>query len=290
MRRSAIVRIVIFSIAIFLMLGILIVGIAAGYLALNDEFMSNFSSDAIISGETEAVTQIAAEDVSEIEIDWVSGNIKIVGTDSTNQITISESLVEDKEYEMVCKREGRKLIIVFCSKKINWGVNIPFSKDLIIEVPMGWICQGVELDTASADLLISDVNINELDIDSASGKCQILQCNITDMDIDTASGDIYFEGQLGNLELDAASADCKFILLEETSSLSFEMASGNLELVLPDDQGFTCKVDTASGSFCNNYENHHKHDSYAHGDGSCRIQVQALSGNVTITPHSKYAG
>lgn len=305
MRLNPIIRIILFSLAIVVLSGILFAGIGATLFSVQNDWretltempQTNVDSESrpsqgtsVQANVTDAANQFNASEISEIEINWISGSIRI-GSGSTNdQIIVSESTVSDEDYKMVCRREGDKLIIDFCKKKNNFGINIPLSKDLVIELPANWNCDSIDLETASADIFVTDLTVRELDVESASGKCEIVSCEIGEFDLDTASGDIYFEGSVTNLEVDAASANCKFIIANFPKALRFDMASGDVELILPDDQGFTCNVDTLSGSIHNHYAEHHQKGSYTHGDGSCRIQINAVSGDVTIMPQSLHNG
>ncbi len=305
MRLNPIIRIILFSLAIVVLSGILLAGIGATLFSVQNNradtfaemIQTNVDSEPLpsqgTSGQanvTDAANRFNASDISEIEVNWISGTISIGSGTTNDQIIVSESTVSDEDYKMVCRREGDKLIIDFCKKKNNFGINIPQSKELVIEVPANWNCDSIDLETASADIFVTDLTVRELDVESASGKCEIVSSEIGKLDLDTASGDIYFDGSVTNLELDAASANCQFIISNFPKSLRFEMASGDVELILPDDQGFTCNVDTLSGSIHNHYAEHHKKGSYTHGDGSCRIEINAVSGDVTIMPHRHYNG
>lgn len=307
MRRNAIVRIILLSLAIVVLSGLLLAGITARYVFTQEDHTETFtemmqtqltqhtlpqqttSGSGNAQAASDSSVQFNISEIKEIEINWVSGNIKI-GSGTNDKIIVSESEVDKEDYKMVCRQDGSKLIIDYCKKKNNFGINVPLSKELTIELPGNWTCDSIDVETASADIYITDLSIRELDVESASGKCEIVSCIVGEFDIDTASGDIYFDGSVTNLEVDAASANCKFFIENSPKSLDFDMASGDVELVLPDDQGFSCKVDTVNGQIYNHYAEHHKKGSYTHGDGSCRIQIQAISGDVTIMPHRLHSG
>ena len=53
-------------------------------------------------------------------------------------------------------------------------------------------------------------------------------------------------------------------------------------MVLPEDAGFTVKLDTMSGDFESDFDTTLRNDSYVAGNGRCRIDVDAMSGDVTI--------
>ena len=105
MKTNAIVRIVLYSIAILLLLGILIVGFLAGSLMTNfSTGITNEHQDSEKS-ELEVMTvdmngSVSANAVNSISIDWVSGSI-LIRPEDTDQITFSESHVSDEKEKMV---------------------------------------------------------------------------------------------------------------------------------------------------------------------------------------------
>ena len=60
------------------------------------------------------------------------------------------------------------------------------------------------------------------------------------------------------------------------------MVSGDLDLTLPENSGFTLSLDALSGNFRSTFPTTAQGNTYVCGDGSCRITVSALSGDVTI--------
>jgi len=167
----------------------------------------------------------------------------------------------------------------------DFGIGLLQGKDvknLTIQVPRNWSCNSLEIDAASASLEVNDLTIREMEFDGASGTCIFNNCTVETLDLDTASGDVLFKGSLTQMECDAASAN---IILELTSipkSLDLDTASGNLDLTLPEDAGFTVTMDTVSGEFTSDFTTTQRNGSYVAGNGRCRIDVDAMSGCVMI--------
>ena len=55
-----------------------------------------------------------------------------------------------------------------------------------------------------------------------------------------------------------------------------------LEITLPEDAGFTLSIDAMSDDFESDFETTMRNGNYVCGDGRCRINVNALSGDVVI--------
>lgn len=226
-----------------------------------------------------------ASEISEIEIEWVAGDI-LIQPGTSDQITVDEDGNFDEKYAMVLKQQGNELKISFCKEGLSNFIGINSSsnltKDLTITVPADWVCQSLELDVASAKVEINDLTIREVDFDGASGTCEFENCTVNEIDIDTASGDVKFIGSLDILDCDAASASVYAVLSNTPSRLDMDTMSGDLDITLPEDAGFSLSLEAATKDFQTDFETTMKNGNYVCGDGSCRININALSGDVTI--------
>lgn len=280
MKRNAIVRIVVFSLLTVILIGILAVGLLADHFAFRD---GNWGVSEI-GGTVSSVGAVDAGTVSEIHIDWASGNIRIQPGD-TDTISFEESEVSKENHRMVWKHSGSKLTLQFSKDGVfstGFGTNITISKDLVITVPKNWICSELSFDVASADVEIVDLTITDVDFDGASGKCEFLNCTVDELSVDTASGNIHFSGTLNEMDCDAASADCKIEVSNVPSRIDLDSASGDLELTLPENAGFRLNLSTLSGDFNSEFPTTMSGGNYVCGDGKCRIEMDAMSGKVTI--------
>ena len=294
MKTNAIIRIVLFSLAILVLVGLLIGGIAVDSVFPNrsgsaDTKVPHFETDdPVQTGDLKFVTSYDAADIRDIEIEWACGSIVILPTASDNTVTISETEVSKEQYRMQYRLSGDKLIIEFDNTDVYFGISFDTSKDLLICVPQNWSCNSLEIETASASVDVSDINSREFDFDGASGRCNITNCAVGKLDLDTASGDITFDGTLDILDCDAASASCHITVNNVSRTIDIDTASGDLDLTLPDNCGFICNMQTLSGNFSSEFETSSQNNIHIHGDGSCRINVDAMSGDVTIRKHTAH--
>ena len=280
MKRNAIIRIIAWTISLVILVCVLVAG-----MNWFRPFTSPLGESEIIpvesSGKLGSATVIS-DDIQEIEIDWVSGNIRLVPANVTS-IEVSESTVDDAKYAMICKQEGGTLKIEYCKNTTFTDLkNLKFSKDLTILVPMNWSGRALQVDAASAKLSVQDLTIREVEVDTASGACQFDHCTVDTLDVDTASGDVYFEGSLNRLDCDSASAGVQAVLDNVPSEIDMDTASGSIELVLPKDAGFVVNMDTMSGKFDSDFPYSARNGVYVTGDGACRIDMSSMSGKVTI--------
>ena len=284
MKTNAIVRIVLFSLAILVLVGILFGALSFNMFRFDSSAMNEQAEEFNVHLD-QIRTEYATEDIRNIKIDWVDGNITICKDAAVSEITVTEKSAEDSDHRMRVVQSGNTLKIEYSDSGVHifgFGNHTFVRKDLEITVPADWDCALLEIDTASAEIVIEDLTIDEFDFDGASGVCKINNCNVGGMDIDTASGGIYFSGTLETLDCDAASADCSIEVSNIPRSIKMDGMSGDLELILPPDAGFTCTMDTMSGDFESDFEFKSRNDTYICGDGDCKIEVSGMSGAVSI--------
>lgn len=277
MKNSAIIRIVIWSLVIVILLGLLLAGLGFGKIGGGRFYRYHISTIEATeaTGVRTADASVPADQVEKIAIDWVSGTVTIQSGDVT-EISFHE---DSSKYPMVWKLHNGKLTIQFCQKnKYNLTVN----KDLTILVPKDFALDELELDAASADLNASDIAIRSVNLNTASGICHFQDCDVTDLDIDTASGDVFFEGSLDTLDFDAASASFSGILTNTPSRIDVDSASGDLDLTLPEDTGFSVDLDGMSCDFSSEFETTLRNGHHTYGDGHCRIDMDGMSSDVII--------
>lgn len=298
MKNNAILRIIIWSIVIVLLLGIL--AGALGYNRYRHNRRNRISEVATapsslstqeIQNDGSGVTnlpdtiQYDANEIRSLNIQWAAGTITIQTDPNADSIQITENTRENNKYQTVYKRSGDRLTIQFSKDTIaefGFSIGDNLEKDLTVLVPENWQCEELEIDAASANLKIQNLTILDVEFDGASGVCDFQNCNIGSLDIDTASGDIHFTGSLNKLDFDAASASFYGKLTNTPYSIDMDSMSGDLELTLPEDTGFTVSLDGLSTSFSSEFEASTYNKKHIYGDGRCQINVDAMSGDVTI--------
>ena len=284
MRTNAIIRIIVWSIVILLLLGIL------GTVLVFDSYSfrhedGSWTAPIVTPGSGEhrhddhVLSQ--SEPITHIEIDWVAGSVTIVPGD-TDRIRLSESGEFGTDDAMVYRQNGNKLTIEYQKQDVYIGIYSTPSKDLTITVPRDWEGIRISLDTASAQLRMTGITVREVELESASGTAVFEDCRIAELNMDTASGDLHYSGMLDVLECNAASSNVHAVLANTPDRLIVEAMSGNVDITLPESSGFRAQVETLSGGFHSDFDCTHKNDSYIHGDGSCQMEINAISGDVHI--------
>lgn len=287
MKTNAIIRIVLFSISILILSAILFGMISFDFFSFNHR--TSVSEDNSVSTGNGTSVQVNPNEISDIAIEWAAGSITIVPREG-NSITVAESEVSNSKYAMNVKQSGSKLTIEYCQEIISFiGIhNNDFdAKDLVIYVPIGWSWDSLEIDAAAATVEITDLAIREIEFDGASALCTITGCQVEKLDVDTASGDVNFSGTLDELDFDAMSACFTAVLDNTPSRMDIDSMSGDLDITLPEDCGFTLNLDAMSSDFSSDFATTMQNGSHICGNGSCRINVSAMSGDVNIRKHTR---
>lgn len=254
MKTNAIVRIVIYSLVLLLLTGVLLGGIGIGSFT----FQLGIGDGEYITGEG----SVAAAEIENLEIDWASGNIRIV-TDDTDRITFTEEGTATEEQRMTYTQSGSTLRISHSKPVIQIGfVSIP-TKDLTITVPKDWECKELELDGASMDVSVAGLKIDKFEINGAS------------INIDHT-------GSFRSLSCDGASCEMNMLCLDKPEKVDIDGASCSLTLTLPQDCGFQVEMDGLSCDFESDLAYTHENGSYVYGDRHCRIAADGLSCEIEI--------
>ena len=239
------------------------------------------------------------EEIRGLDIDWSSGNIDIKTHDG-KEIIVRET-AQDNESDRLRYRVENGTLYIRQRKSgiVVFGINK--GKDLEILLPEGQY-ELIELDVASAEMSLRDIQADRLDVDSASGDLEVYGCDFSFAEFDSASGSLDLDSSnVGKFEMDTASGGAK--LSGQVESVSFDSASGDLTVVssvppvkidmasasacaetpLPADSEFTAELDSASGGLnVDGFSGSSRKDSYICGSGSADYEFSTASGDVTI--------
>ena len=273
MKGKAIARIVLFSMIALVLLCVLLAGLGLS------SFAKPVSSQIVSVQSTGSEYEFALEEVSGLAISWASGDIDIQPADQ-DTVTVSEE--RSGGSSMVVRHRGSTLEIAFGEHEWSLGGGKSTQKDLSIRVPRDWLCQSLEISAAAADIRVDGLTITSVALNTASVNCAFTDCAVEKMQMNTASSDLDYSGVLKRLELKGASADCNLRLSDAPAAIGMNTASGDLNLTLPDNCGFTLDRSSLSGAFQSDFATTTENDKIVCGDGACQITFSSLSGNINI--------
>jgi hypothetical protein len=256
MKRSAIARIVIYSILAVVLTGVLLVGILA----------NGFSIDFSSSGGTtvESETSIDVDGIKKLDIEWACGAVTIQVAD-TDQITFKETAPENCKYQMTYDVNGSTLELNYSQRfSIGFGNNSLPTKDLLITVPRDWICEELQIEGADLTIGIQHLTVREIDMEGASNNLEFVG-SVDTVDIDGASNNIHLNCDSHPTLIDIDGASCE------------------LDLILPKGCGFAVNMDGLNCDFHSDLDYATKNDQYIYGNGHTNVSFNGLSCDVTIS-------
>ena len=273
MKGKAIARIVLFSMIALVLLCVLLAGLGLS------SFAKPVSPQIVSVQSTGSEHEFAPGEVSSIFISWASGDIDIQPADQ-DTVTVSEE--RSGGSSMVVRHLGSTLEIEAGESKWRLGVGKSTQKDLNIRVPRDWLCQSLEVSAAAADIRVDGLTITSVALNTASVNCAFIDCAVEKMQMNTASSDLDYSGVLKRMELKGASADCNLRLSDAPATIGMNTASGELNLFLPDNCGFTLNRSSLSGAFQSDFATTTENDRIVCGDGACQITFSSFSGDINI--------
>lgn len=279
MKKSAIIRIILFAVTIAILLSIMIAGIVMNGLQFH------FANFGIQGGTVSSEGSVDADQIRQLQVEWISGSVTIQ-TGDTDTITFRETGASDEKDTMVWKQSGEKLQIQYQKPRVWFGLSFGMDgseeKDLVITVPTDWNARDVKITSVSAEVSASGITADTLALENVSAQCDLTDCTVKKLEVQTVSGAVDVTGTVTDIDVETVSADCTLTLAYGTSQIELESVSGDLILYLPSSQGFTVELDAVSGEISTAFPTTVNDGTHTHADGSCKIDASSVSGNISI--------
>ena len=224
--------------------------------------------------------------VTEIEIDWIDGNVEIAYGDVT-EVTFSETSKEalTTEYTLHYWLENTTLHIK-CgeNRKFISASNFP-EKDLKVILPASLPLNKLDLEAVDTNVKIDHVTIGDVEIETVDGAVNAYLGGITrEISVNTVEGDITVNADsIEEFDIETVGADVYLESVSAPRTGSFESVGGSFTLALYEGvEGFTVEVDGLGGNFESDFETTKQGDAYKHGNGACQYEAETVGGNVTV--------
>lgn len=228
---------------------------------------------------------VPTEGVRGIAIDWAAGSVDVQPSDGdTIELIETADRGLTKAQAMRWKVEGGTLKVDYG----GWMSCLSFtSKHLTVKVPRALAAslETLDIDGASGDYHVADMSSRTFDFDLASGKLEAERLAGDELKVDLASGKATVDVQVTEkVRLHTASGRADIALRETMPhTIDADLASGTVVVSVPQNDGFTARVDKASGQFTTEFETTMQGDNlYVHGNGSANVDVDLASGSFAL--------
>lgn len=268
--------------------------------------VNNDTNEIVVSEQA----SVPADSIQKINIDWVAGSVELrVGSGS--EITFSESsyrnLTDRQKMRYSVSNDG-VLKVNFCEDLDNifdWfnvDSNMP-AKTLVMEVPASLIgtLREIEINTVSASIDLSgvygaetdletvsggincaDIAADQLDLSSTSGSIVCENAKAQKLELSNVSGSMRADGEFGQIDAESVSGSTRLGCAVAPAKIDVDGVSGSISVSLPDNAGFTARLDSVSGSISCDFEGKLGSDMVVVGDGSAEYRFNTVSGSLQI--------
>ncbi|MBU4349172.1 DUF4097 domain-containing protein [bacterium] len=203
---------------------------------------NNFEGNSIDEVKTFGIDQL-----KEIYIHSVSSDVSVFSTDEED-IKIHfygrSALKSEKALpKLITNLEGSKLKIeIKYPKVVFYNANVV----LDVYIPQDYR-ENIIIDTVSADVDISNLDINNFQCKTVSGDLRIESLGSDNLTLNTTSGNINIIDFSGNLKADSVSGDINVGYKVFDNNVDIKTISGKVKIDLPQNAEFYLKTNTVSG-------------------------------------------
>lgn len=224
--------------------------------------------------------------VTEIEIDWIDGNVEIAYGDVT-EVTFSETSKDmlTKEYTLHYWLENTTLHIK-CgeARKFISAHNFP-EKDLKVTLPSALALNELNIQAVDSNVKIDNIAISDVEIETVDGAVNAYLVGATrEISVSTVGGEITVNGDsIGEFDMETVGADVYLESVSAPNMGSFESVGGSFTLALYEGiEGFTFEVEGLGGKFECDFETIKQGDVYKYGNGAYPYEAETVGGNVMV--------
>lgn len=190
------------------------------------------------------------ESIDGLDIDWMSGEVRILLHDLSTVVLAEESSGNiGEDHSLRYKISDGRLTVKF-AKSAVFNTGLP-NKTLTVYLPRAAVLNELKINTAAADATLLEVAARAVDFESASGDITMEECDVSaSFDAETASGDIALTNcRIKNeVSVDTASGSVSLGLLTTLATAEISTASGNVSISASEIKRL--EAETASGDIC----------------------------------------
>ncbi len=286
--KSAVVKIVVWSVVFCVLSSILLASLTGGIVDVNvfglPGIHLNLGGFTYEDASEYSVGDATIKDtVTDLEINWVEGAIKVIPSD-TDEIRVTEDYGGDNDdLRLRWRVKDGKLTVQF-RKSAFFGTADFVSKDLTVAIPAVMLeaMDEVEITTVSGDVTFTG-NADELTLDAVEGDLTI-KGDIGELEVNAVQGELTFTGSVRTANMDCV--DTTVIMhLDMATELSFDQVDGDVTLYLSEEiTGFSAELDAIGGEIsADGFDvSSVGNKGTRWGDGSLRIDMDGVSAKLNI--------
>ena len=208
----------------------------------------------------------ANADVTELNIDWVSGSVTIEAFDGTEVViseTSEDALTDSTTMHYYLEPDGTLNIKFGIPGMRSQGENLP-DKHLLVRVPRSLRLDEVEVNGAGQDIRMDSVRCGALEMNSVSWQLALNECEIEDIEVNSVSSNV--EATFSKMPTD----------------IELNNVSGSTVLYVPEDAGITLEWNGVMADFHSELPVASRGKKKIIGNGACAIESNSISAELAI--------
>lgn len=247
---------------------------------------------------------VTTEGIDSIEVRWVNGSVECVsyegdmiffeedppfsGSESdqlrysvsgtTLQIRFSSQMESLFQFWKSKKNLRIRLPKAFCENMQSAAIYVVGAK-IYTE---GITAKQIKLDAVSGPISAIDVKAEKLRMSSVSGKNTLENVDVDELRINIISGRVHFTGRCKEISMDSVSGNVSIDSTVFPQKSSFSIVSGNIDMHVPDNDGFTLGFSKVSGTLSSDFPMLEQGKKRIYKNGEKQIQVTSVSGNLKL--------
>lgn len=285
-------KILLYLSVIFLTLGvILILGSFAFHINIPRAFKSGMYDFTIQEKRTNKLSKggnysISSKDITELNIDWVDGNIIIEPYDGS-KIKFKETSTTkiNEKNALIYKKKKNSLTINHSPSHFGASFSIfnQKTKNLHIYLPEDIALNQIKINIVDSNTSIKNLDFSSLIVDDVDGNLTLSSVIIDNLDYESVDGNLTIkDSQTKDFKMESISGSMDVALTHCPESIYFDSVDGDANIYLPDDSEFTVDMDFIDGDFNSDFNSTIKDNSFTTGSGSSKFTLETIDGSVNI--------
>ena len=208
----------------------------------------------------------AASEVEDLSIDWLDDSVTIEVYDGA-ELVISETsdkAMNDSTTMYYYLNNKGTLNINYGKPGVRMkGENLP-NKHLLVRVPQTMRLENVEVNSLGHHLVMNGVRCESLELNAVSDQITMNECEVD------------------NVEINCVSANVEATFSKMPREMELNNVSGETVLWVPEDAGITLEMEGMLNDFHSELPVATKWKRKIIGNGACKIESNAVSGELDI--------
>ena len=233
---------------------------------------------------------VPTRSVTDIEIDWIDGEVTILLCDDT-YISVTEEVggatADSAFMRHRVLEDGKTLSIKYRKSAAFLGCGgSGLNKNLVVRIPRSMAnLHALTLRSEGSVIRVSGVSAQTVSVTSYSGSVTLSGGEYGTLSVSTTSASVAIDASVsGNATVSTKSGNISFATRLSPDKIDLSTKKGSASLVLPEDCGYTLTMDVDRNKFaCDQSLTAGANGTYLYGDGKCAVNLTVPKGTISIS-------